>query len=170
MSTYTLMPPVPYEREINQGLIVFTLLSAMGLILYLLRGKNSILTPSNNSVWESLKLIYYPALFLGLIVLLSSWPCNFVVPWILATLFALYYYVTLYYTYTGIFGFASMYLVVSTYLYALVLGLCFFYYFRRREHFPAWVVIVSVISMATLGILFVALTFYHPNWGIFAST
>lgn len=145
----------------------------VGVILYYafdLSGGNPIVglfAPINNSVWESLKLIYYPFLLLTIFDLFTGPNRN---PWLLPArvagiLGAIVFFIVAFYTVTSVIGVVIFAIAVIIYLFGIALA----FYLERKIRCKqrcannAYAIAVLII----LAFLFVIFTIAPPAFGIF---
>ena len=152
--------------------IIFTFI--LGTLLhftYKLSGENQIVaifSSINESVWEHLKLLYFPILLtiiIGYFYIGKDIP-NFICVKTLGIIVAMAFIVIFFYTYTGILGKSIPAIDIASFFIATILG-----------EFTAYVLIVNkfkcnnnVVAIIVLIIIFICsivFTFYTPNIGIF---
>jgi hypothetical protein len=160
----------PIVTGIVYGVITFLILATLALLLFIFRNSMSVFTPARNSVWEYLKLIYWPALLVGLVIYSVWQPVNFVTAWVVSIMVAMYYYVSSYYTYVGVFGYDSLYIDVSVYVYSIAFGIATYYFTQRSSYHSPFLTVFSLIVLVGFGIAFCVLTYNYPSWGIFSYT
>ena len=126
----------------------------------------------NESTWEHLKLLFFPALlFLLVEYLISGRPSEGFFPaTLLALLCGMGAITVLFYTYTGILGCHTMIADLAIFAIATVLTFCLSYRWwvsPPRWFCKTWVGWVSVILLAGLLACFVVFTFLPPQLGWF---
>jgi hypothetical protein len=129
-----------------------------------------IFVPINESVWEHLKMIYWPHLGLGIAgwfvfrkqhLRLSSW--FYAV--LLAILFAQYVLLSGHYLFVGITGKESVIFDIFLFLLAVICGhLLASKYYQKAKAPP---LLFTVFALLILALLFLAFTFRSPNLPLF---
>lgn len=137
---------------------------------YELSGENSVIalfSSINESVWEHLKLLYFPMLFtiiIGYFYLGKSVP-NFLCSKTVGMLVAMAFTIIFFYTYTGILGKNIPVVDISSFFIATIIG-----------EFVAYVLMVNkfqcssaiaIIALISFFIFFFIFTYFTPNIGIF---
>lgn len=151
--------------------VIFTFI--LGTLLhftYQLSGRNEIVgifSAINESVWEHLKLLYFPMLLtiiIGYFYIGKDIP-NLVCSKTIGIIVALLFTVTFFYTYTGIVGFNIAIVDITSFFAAVILG-----------EYVAYRLIIkkfgcnnklAVILLIILLICFIIFTYNIPNLGIF---
>lgn len=145
----------------------------LGLILFFaydLSGGNVIVglfAPVNNSVWETLKLIFFPLLILTIWDLFTSYRNNtaFLPARTLGILAAMTFYVVTFYTVFGIIGNVFFWVAVLIYLLSIAYA---FWVERKVCGKNRWLTTtISIIILILLIILFIVFTLAPPALGIF---
>ena len=151
--------------------IIFTfILGSLLHFTYELSGENqvvAIFSSINESVWEHLKLLYFPMLLttiIGYFYLGKDFP-NFVCSKTLGIIASMAFTVIFFYTYTGILGKNIPAIDITSFFIATILG-----------EFVSYVLIVNkfkcnntiaIIVLILIFICFAAFTYFTPNVGIF---
>lgn len=122
----------------------------------------------NESVWEHLKIGFWPAVFFALIeyhFLKSSanfWvakaACAYVIPVTIAVLF---------YGYTGILGYNTLALDITVFVVAVIVGQIASYRLLTCRDLPVLWQWVGPAALLVLAVLFMVFTFYPPHVGLF---
>ena len=169
----------PFNKR-NKRLFISTIIgvifvSAAGTLLHFVyswTGNNSIIglfAPVNESTWEHMKLIFFPALFYSLLLFIlfrKKYPTLF--PACLAGLLCGTLFIPVFfYTYTGILGYHLFWLDIVTFL--LAVFLTFFLSFRlflcqRIRRFFPFLLILSFLFLSA----FFYFSFHPPSLGIFS--
>ena len=145
----------------------------LGVVLFFaygLSGGNLIVglfAPVNNSVWETLKLIFFPLLILTLWDLFISYRSNtaFLPPRTLGILAGMAFYVVSYYTIFGIIGTVIFWVAVVIYLASIAYA---FWIERKVCGRNRWLTTtLAIIILISLIILFIVFTLAPPALGIF---
>lgn len=155
--------------QIFSTLLVF-ILGSLFHFTYELSGNNLFIatfSAVNESVWEHLKLIFFPSILTVIIDVFyfkKEYP-NFICSKTLGILTSMAFIVIFFYTYTGIIGKSISFVDISSFFIAVILG-----------EFVSYLLVVnkfkcnSIISGCTLVILslcFILFTFFTPQIGIF---
>lgn len=123
----------------------------------------------NESVWEHLKLAFWPALLYAMIefrflikrtnnFLLAKTTGIYVTPIVITVIF---------YSYTAITGESVFVIDILTFVVAVILGQLSSYKFLTYEKLPAKLEKVSLVALAFLGLAFIVFTFYPPHLPMF---
>jgi len=123
----------------------------------------------NESVWEHLKIAFWPALFYAIIEypFLRRYTKNFfiakaigiyVMPAVIAAIF---------YAYTAIFGEEILIVDILIFLVAVALGQLASYQILTLKQWPRWLCGVGVVMVVLLAVALGVFTFYPPELGIF---
>ena len=146
------------------------LLGTILFFAYELSGENLIVglfAPVNNSVWETLKLIFFPLLILTLWDLFLSYRNNvaFLPARTTGILAGITFYVVVFYTITGIIGTVFFWLAVAIYL----LSIAYAFWVEKKVcgKIKPLNTTISIIILIVLVILFVVFTLAPPALGIF---
>lgn len=151
--------------------IVFTfILGSLLHFTYDLFNRNelvAIFSAINESVWEHLKLIYFPMLIttiIGYFYIKRDAP-NFLCSKTVGILTAMAFTVIFFYTYTGILGKNITFIDISSFFISTILG-----------EYVAYLLMVNkfkcnkmcaIIILIIIGICFIVFTYHTPNIGIF---
>lgn len=155
--------------QIFSALLVF-ILGSLFHFTYELSGNNLFIatfSAVNESVWEHLKLIFFPSLLtviIGILYLKKECP-NFICAKTLGILISMAFIVIFFYTYTGIIGKSISIIDISSFIIAVILGESISYLlvvnkFKCNS-------IISVCTLVVLSICFILFTFFTPQIGIF---
>lgn len=146
---------------------------ALGSLLhftYQLSGENQIVavfSSINESVWEHLKLLYFPMLLtitIGYFYLGKDVP-NFLCSKTIGIVVSMVFMLTFFYTYKGILGSNIPAIDIASFFVATILG-----------EFTAYILMVnkfkcnnvlSIIILIVIFLCFIIFTYYTPNIGIF---
>ena len=150
---------------------LFVILLGVALFFaYELSGENLIVglfAPVNNSVWETLKLIFFPLLILTLWDLFLSYRNNtaFLPARTTGILAGMTFYVVVFYTVTGIIGAVIFWAAVIIYLLSIAYA---FWVKKKTCGRNKWLnTTTSIVILIVLVILFVVFTLAPPALGIF---
>lgn len=137
---------------------------------YELLGENTLIasfSAVNESVWEHLKLIYFPMLIttiIGYFYIGKDMP-NYLCSKALGILAAISFIIIFFYTYTGIIGKSIVFIDIASFFVAVILGECLayrlmIYNFNCNSK-------VGIIILTVLLVLFVTFTYFTPEVEIF---
>jgi len=123
----------------------------------------------NESVWEHLKLAFWPALFYAIFeylllrraaknFMLAKAAGIFVMPIVIAIIF---------YSYTAIIGHEILIVDISSFFVAVALGQLVSYKILTMRRLPAWLDETGLALVIVLAIAYVMFTFYPPHLPIF---
>ena len=151
--------------------IIFTfILGSLLHFTYKLSGKNpivAIFSSINESVWEHLKLLFFPMLLtiiFGYFFIGKQLP-NFLCSKTIGILVSMVFMIIFFYTYTGILGKNIPVIDIASFFIATILG-----------EFIAYVLIVNkfncnnaiaIITLVIIFICFIIFTYFTPNIGLF---
>lgn len=119
----------------------------------------------NESVWEHLKLVFFPALLFMLIeyMPLKKKTANFALAKTAGVYLAVVIIPVVFYAYTAVTG-ESVFLVdISTFVVAVIVGQVLSYKLLTRGKLSERLNRVSLVLLILLGIAFVLFTFYPPG-------
>lgn len=151
--------------------IIFTFI--LGTLLhftYKLSGENSLIaifSAINESIWEHLKLLYFPMLITIIIgqIYLGREYKNFLCSKTFGIILAIIFMITFFYTYSGIFGKSTAIIDISLFFVSVVLGESISYLLTINNYKCNKK--VSIFILFILLISFIFFTFNAPNFGIF---
>lgn len=161
---------------LKKNIIAFSVIGIVGTLshfVYEWSGENAFLGlifPVNESVWEHLKLIFFPALIYFVIeyILLSEKPHNYISAAITGVFCSMLSVVVLYYTASGILGRNIDFINIVIYFIALIITIS-----KRNKiiksnaDFSKLSVILLLSLTATTALLFFICSFVTPKLGIF---
>ena len=153
--------------------IIFTfILGSLLHFTYQLSGKNqvvAIFSSINESVWEHLKLLFFPMLLTIIIgyFYIGKKQQNFLCSKTLGILISMAFIVIFFYTYTGILGKTIPVIDISSFFVATILGESIAYLlmvnaFKCNNR-------IALIVLTILLTCFIIFTYFTPNIGIFMS-
>lgn len=154
------------------GLLFTAVLGTVFHFLYEWSGRNpavALISPVNESIWEHMKLLYYPMLLFALLEYGFTQPpgprfcCNK----LKGLALALPLIPVLYYTCCGILGHSTGWINIT--IFFLAAGVGFWYEVRLVQRprpcpLPAW---AAVTLLGLIGLCFVVLTFVPPHLPLF---
>jgi hypothetical protein len=163
----------------NRKLLAYELTGALFIIIlgtmlhftFKWSGNNplvAVFSADNESVWEHLKLVFWPTLLYALIefVPLRGKANNFVFAKTAELYLMIALIPTIFYTYTAFIG-ESLAIDIGSFMVVAVVGQLFSYKLLTVRQFPRWVTWVSLFFFALLLVLFVVFTFYPPHFQLF---
>lgn len=162
-------------KKIN-SLLAFIIIGIVGTLwhfVYGWTGENPIIgavSPINESVWEHLKLLFFPALFYFIIEYFLSRELyeNLIPADVIGILTGMLAITAFFYTYSGILGFNVAILDIFSYFLGLGVTLCVKSSILRKKTFSSKnAKYLSLILTGVTAVLFVFWSFYPPQLGIF---
>jgi len=123
----------------------------------------------NESVWEHLKLVYWPLLFFSIMeyFAVKGEVNNFVLSKLTAIIIAEATILFTFYSYTAIIGTEILAVDILSFVIGVILGYIASYKLLKWKKAPNWTRIVSMLVMVFLGIIFVLFTYFPPEMPIF---
>jgi len=123
----------------------------------------------NESVWEHLKLVFWPALLFMLIeyVPLRKTANNFVLAKTAGVYLAIIIIPIIFYSYTAITGKSIFFIDISTFVVAVIIGQISSYKLLTHKKLSESFDRISLILLVLLGIAFALFTFYPPQLAVF---
>lgn len=131
-------------------------------------------SPVNESVWEHLKLLFFPLLVSTVIenIIYGKYYRNFFFSRLIGALLGIFSIVSLHYTYTGIIGkrfdFADviLYFIGMAAAYGISFIMLALHEPKKRDNL---IEIFSVFALALIAAVFFIFTYFPPNLAIFQS-
>jgi hypothetical protein len=155
------------------GMVFIIVLGSMLHFTFELSGSNPVVgafSAVNESVWEHLKLVFWPALlfmFIEYVLLRKKVISNFALAKTAGIYLAIAIIPVVFYSYTAITGESIFLLDIATFIFAVIIGQLLSYklltYKKLSESFNR----ISLVLLVLLGIAFVLFTFYPPQLIIF---
>jgi hypothetical protein len=123
----------------------------------------------NESVWEHLKLGYWPALAFALIEFkyLKESTSNFLFAKTVGIYLIPITIVVIFYSYTAFLGESILVIDISSFIIAVIFGQLVSYRLLTGKTLPNNLSKFSLIALLLLGLAFVLFTFYPPQLGLF---
>ena len=121
----------------------------------------------NESVWEHLKLLFFPMLFstiIGYFYIQKNAP-NFLCSKTLGIITSMLFIIIFFYTYTGIIGKSIVFIDIASFFIAVILGE-YLSYKLMISNFKCNNILAIIILMIIL-ICFIVFTYFSPNIGLF---
>jgi hypothetical protein len=154
------------------GTIFIILLGSALHFTYALSGNNPLVgffSAVNESVWEHLKLAFWPSLFWMLI--LMRWLRNAINNFFPAKVFGTYVMVAfipvVFYSYTAFTGESIFAVDITTFIIAVIVGQFVSYQLYKYRMLPKFADKLAIIAIILLAIAFIVFTFYPPHLPIF---
>lgn len=123
----------------------------------------------NESVWEHLKIGFWPAIVFALIEFkyLKKATNNFLFAKTVGIYLIPVIIIVLFYSYTAILGESLLVIDILTFIIAVIVGQLVSYRLLTGKTLPYNLDNVSLIALLLLGLAFVLFTFYPPQLGMF---
>lgn len=162
-------------KKIN-SLLAYIIIGIAGTLFHFIyewSGENPIvgaIASVNESVWEHLKLLFFPALFYFVIeYFLSKERYENLIPAdVIGIFMGMLTIIAFFYTYSGILGYNVAALDIFSYYLGLAVTLCVKTRILRKKSFSSKTAkYLSLILTALTAVLFIAWSFYPPRLGIF---
>jgi hypothetical protein len=154
------------------GMLFIIFLGSALHFTYELSGKLTIVatfSAMNESVWEHLKLAFWPSLIWMLIeyVPLKKQTNNFLIAKTLGTYLMVVIIPIIFYSYTSITGKSIFAIDITSFIVAVVVGQIVSYKLLKKNQLPRITDKVAIVILVVLGIAFIVFTFYPPHLPIF---
>jgi hypothetical protein len=163
----------------NRRLLAYELIGALFIIIlgtmihftFKWSGNNplvAVFSADNESVWEHLKLAFWPTLLYALIefVPMRRKSNNFVFAKTAEVYLMIALIPTIFYTYTALMS-ENLAIDIGSFMVVAIIGQLFSYKLLTIRQFPRWVTWVSLAFFVLLMLLFVVFTFYPPQVQLF---
>lgn len=137
---------------------------------YQLSGENQLIalfSAVNESVWEHLKLLYFPMLLtaiIGYFYIGKDIP-NYLCSKVLGIIASIVFIVIFFYTYTGIIGKSILFVDIASFFAAVILGEYLVYKLINSKFNCNKV--IAVVTLLTLLLCFIIFTYFPPKLEIF---
>ena len=159
-------------------ILIFEIISTifimiLGILLHFLFewSNNNVLvgtfSPINESIWEHLKLIFFPMLItlvIGYIYIGKNIP-NYLCAKVLGIIVAILFTIIFFYTYTGIIGTNFAIIDISSFFIAVVLGQYVAY--QKIQSKTSCNNLIAIIILLVLFLCFLIFTFFPPHIALF---
>jgi len=155
------------------GMVFITFLGSMLHFTFELSGGNPVVgafSAVNESVWEHLKLVFWPALlfmFIEYMLFRRKMINNFALAKTAGVYLAIIIIPVIFYSYTAITGESIFLLDISTFVFAVIVGQLLSYKLLTYRKLSDGFNRISLVLLAVLGIAFVLFTFYPPQLMVF---
>ena len=122
----------------------------------------------NESVWEHLKLLFYPMFFISIIgyFKIGRKLCNYWYAQMYGIVFALIFVVVFFYTYTGIIGRSFFLLDIASFIIGILLGEYIVYKMLKQKEMCK-LEALSIITSIIILLCFLIFTIYPPILPLF---
>ena len=122
----------------------------------------------NESVWEHLKLLFYPMFFISIIgyFKIGRKLCNYLYAQMYWIVFALIFVVVFFYTYTGIIGRSFFLLDIASFIIGILLGEYIVYKMLKQKEMCK-LEALSIITSIIILLCFLIFTIYPPILPLF---
>lgn len=131
----------------------------------------AIFAPVNESVWEHLKLVFWPMLFwwgLGLYLFKNKINiANWVVSLATAEIVCILFILSFYYVYTGAFGIESFVLDILSLVFGVIVSQLLAIHIYKYVFASKFGLYLSLIIITILALAFIIFTFNPPNIPLF---
>lgn len=164
------------DKFLKTQLIVTIVCLIMGTLLHFTydwSGKNMIVasfSAVNESVWEHLKLAFFPMLIMSVIeyFILRDIANNFIESKAIGIFMAISFIVVTFFTYTGILGTSIIFIDILIFIVSIILGECVSYrLMKRKNESTISTKILSSLIILTLFICFIVCTYCPPEVNLF---
>jgi hypothetical protein len=123
----------------------------------------------NESVWEHLKLGYWPLVFFSIIEykFLKDKAKNIGLAKLLAAITIILTIIIIFYSYTAILGEDILIIDILSFVIAIIVGQIVSYKVLSSSQFSNWINLISWTLFIILGVLFVVFTYFPPELFLF---
>ena len=124
-------------------------------------------SPVNESVWEHLKLLFFPMLITTIIIYFYEGKnfLNYLCAKVLGIIVSIFFTITFFYTYTGIIGINYAILDISSFFIAVILGQ--YEAYRKMKLKSSCNKKIAIIILLGLYVGFLIFTFFPPHIPLF---
>ncbi|MFX1303174.1 MAG: DUF6512 family protein [Promethearchaeota archaeon] len=125
--------------------------------------------PVNESVWEHLKLPYWPLIIFSLIeyYFIREKANNLILGKTISFLISIGTILVIFYTYTAILGTELLIVDILSFVLGVIIGQFVSYKILTKEPLKSWSIITSWIVFIGFGIIFAIFTYFPPPLPIF---
>lgn len=126
-------------------------------------------SPVNESVWEHLKLTYWPLILFCLIQykFLYTESNNFLIAKFIVAILMNVIIVSVFYSYTSIVGTESLVVDIFSFILAVIIGQLISYKIMTYKDFSKKTTLISLIGLIIYGLIFIIFTFFPLELPIF---
>ena len=130
------------------------------------------IAPVNESVFEHLKMTFWPTLIYAAISynFVRHSANNFITGKAAALLVMPLAIIALFYVYTELTGWENVFIDILIFLAAVAGGQIVSYKILKARPLPAWLTVLSILVIIALGALYIIFTFYPPQVDFFMDT
>jgi hypothetical protein len=123
----------------------------------------------NESVWEHLKLAFWPSLLFMLIEFkpLKKAAVNFAFAKTVGVCFMVAVIPVIFYSYTAFVGESIFAIDITTFIIAVIIGQLISYKLLTARKLPGWLTWLSIVILVLLALVFIVFTFSPPHLPIF---
>ena len=154
------------------GTIFIIFLGSALHFTYALSGSNPVIgsfSPVNESVWEHLKMVFWPSLFW---ILITMFPLrravrSFFSAKAIGTFIMVITIPTVFYSYTALVGESILAIDIATFIFAVIIGQFVSYQLFKKNAIGGSTERIALIALLLLALVFVVFTFYPPHLPIF---
>ncbi|MFX0059133.1 MAG: DUF6512 family protein [Candidatus Heimdallarchaeota archaeon] len=127
------------------------------------------IAPVNESVWEHLKLVFWPLIFFSIIEYfpIKNEANNFLLSKLVAIVIAEITILVTFYSYTAVLGTEILLVDILSFIIGVILGYIASYRILKLKTAPNWSMIASFATIILLGIIFVVFTYFPPEIPLF---
>jgi hypothetical protein len=150
------------------GMVFISLLGGLLHFTFEMSGFNPVVgafSAVNESVWEHLKLGFWPAVLYAVIEYrqIKKLTNNFFVAKTVVPYTIIVVVTAIFYSYTSITGESIFLIDITSFFVAVIIGQYISYRLLTRNKLAKWTEMVALALFVLLGILFVGFTFYPPE-------
>ncbi|MFX0025010.1 MAG: DUF6512 family protein [Candidatus Hermodarchaeota archaeon] len=154
------------------GIVFITLLGSFMHFLFEITGSwppIGAIAAVNESVWEHLKLGYWPLVFFALIEykFLKDEVNNFALAKFVGSLLIMGVIIVFFYSYTAILGEDLLILDILSFILSIVIAQLVSYKILTMKKLKNVVSIISLVGLLILGLLFILFTYFPPHIPLF---
>jgi len=164
------------QNWILLGIPVLIIFGSLMHFVYEWSGNSTIVgifAPVNESVWEHLKMTFWPMLIwwlLGYFILsinnnISA--ADWFVSCVIAELVCPLVIVSFYYTYTGALGIESLILDIFSLFLGIIAGQCLALHIYKNKKFSQYSLYIAITILIFMAVKFTVFTFYPPHIPLF---
>lgn len=127
------------------------------------------ITAVNESVWEHLKLPFWPLIIFSLIEyrFIKGEANNIIIGKSIAAVISIGTILIVFYTYTAIIGTEILIIDILSFYLGVIIGQIISYKIISLSKLPRWISIISLIILIGFGILLIVFTYLPPHLPIF---
>ncbi len=154
------------------GILVIVILGALFHFMFAILNYWSPLGaifPVNESVWEHLKLPYWPLIIFSIIEynFIKEEAKNFIIGKTISFLIAISTILIIFYSYTAILGTELLIIDILSFVFGVIIGQYVSYKIMTKDQLSKWYMITSLLIFIGFGLLFAIFTYFPPNIQLF---